>query len=156
MSRSFLPQFSGEQTLLLASGPEPDESGGMLHAALVDSEGRLLWEEHGFGFTWLPVDEQFGIRWDEAGHTFFRYFVADFTYLTVLDTSTGTPRLVGSPDGAPSEGFQLGEIVERPGQVAFDIRETFIDCPEGADPLVDDCPERDVTYRWDGQRYVLA
>ena len=155
LARSFLPQFGGEQTLLLASGSEPDESGGMLHAFLVDDQGRVLWEEHGFGFLWRPVDERFNIRWDEAGHTFFRAFVADFTYLYVLDTSTGTPRLVGSPDGTPDEGFQLGEVVTRPGQSAFDIRETLVDCPEGDDVYSPEtCTEYDVVRRWDGQRYV--
>ena len=154
LTRSFLPQFSGEQTLLLASGSEPDESGDMLHAFLVDDQGRVIWEERGFGFLWRPVDERFSIRWDDAGHTFFRSFVADFTYLYVLDTSTGRPRLIGSPDGTPDEGFQLGEIVERAGRAAFDVSETFIDCPEGADPTVVECPVREVVYRWNGQRYV--
>lgn len=153
LSRSFLPQYSGEQTLLLASSTESDDRGNFLHAFLVDAQGAVLWEEHGFGWQWQPVDEQFGVRWDEAGHTFFRSYVADATYLYVLDTSTGTPRLVGSPEADAADGFQFGEVVERPGRAAFDVRETFIDCPEGADPLVDDCPQRDVVHRWDGQRY---
>lgn len=156
LTRSFLPQYSGEQTLLLASSPESDARGNFLHAFLVDGQGRVLWEEHGFGWQWMPVDERFGIRFDEAGHVFFRYYVADFTYLTVLDTSTGNPRLVGSPGAEPADGFQLGEVVERPGQAAFDVRETLIDCPEGDDvDYPEDCQDRDVLYRWNGQRYVI-
>lgn len=112
--------------------------------------------EHGFGFTWLPVDERFGIRWDEAGHVFFRSFAADFTYLNVLDTSTGSPRLVGSPHADPAEGLQLGQIVERSGQAAFDVRETLVECPEDQDVNVLECPQRDVVYRWNGQQYVPA
>jgi hypothetical protein len=153
LTRSFLPQYSGEQTLLLASGPESDELGNKLHAFLVDAQGRVLWEEHGFGWEWFPVDERFGVRWDEAGHTFFRSYVADYTYLYVLDTNTGTPRLVGSPEGAATDGFQLGEIVERPGQAAFDVQETLVECPGGEDVIAEECPHRDVTYSWDGQGY---
>lgn len=155
LARSFLPQYSGEQTLLLASGSD-DEQGDRLHAFLVDSQGRVLWEEHGFGWMWQPVDERFSIRWDEAGHTFFRSYVADFTYLYVLDTSTGSPRLLGSPDSSPADGFQIGEVLERQGQAAFDVQETFLDCVDDQDPLLGECPERTVTYRWNGGKYVRS
>lgn len=155
LTRSFLPKYSGGQTLLLASGQEPDDRGNMLHAFLIDGEGAVLWEEHGFGWEWQPVDERFGIRWDEAGHVFFRSYLADFTYLYVLDTSTSSPRLVGSPEGRAADGFQLGEVIERPGQT-YDVRETLIDCPEGEDVNVLECPDHDVVYRWNGHEYVSA
>lgn len=126
----------------------------MLHAFLVDSEGRVLWEDHGLGWVWRPVDEQFSVRWDEAGHTFFRSYAADLTYLYVLDTSTGTPRLVGSPQSAPADGFQIGDVVERPGQASFDVEETFLDCADDDDITLGECSERKVTYGWDGHSYV--
>ena len=156
LTRAFLPRYAGTQTLLLSSSTQEDENGNFLHAFLVDGQGRVLWQEHGFGWSFRRVDERFAIRFDDAGHVFFRTYVADFTYLYVLHTTGDEPRLVGPPDGEPTDGFQEGELVERPGEPAFRIRESVVDCPEDGDTPVEACPRNERTYRWDGTQYVEA
>ena len=154
LTRSFLPGYAGQQTLLLSGSAEEDANGNFLHAFLIDEQGRVLWEEHGFGWSFRRVDDKHAIRFDEAGHVFFRAYVADFTYLYVLHTTGTEPRLVGPPDGEPTDGFQDGQLLT--GEPAFGIRESVADCPEDGETPVEACPRTERTYRWDGTRYVRA
>jgi hypothetical protein len=155
LTRSFLPSVDSEQTLLLARSEESDQDGNNLHAFLVDDDGLVLWEEHGFGWTWQRVDDRFAIRFDEAGNVFFRSYVADFTFLYVLHTGSGEPRLVGSPGRDPGDGFQGGQVDERPGRAAFDVLEQVVDCPPGEQTVLE-CPFHMERYRWNGEEYVRA
>lgn len=154
LTRAFLPDYPGDQTLLLASSNNPDEDGNLLHAFLVDGSGRVLWEEHGFGFQFLPVDDKFGVRFDESGHVFFRAFAADTTCLYVLYVDDGNPRLVGPPGRQGTPCFGEGLVEERPGAPSFAVTETLIECPLDYDGPYSDCPTRDVIYEWRDDRYV--
>jgi hypothetical protein len=152
LTRSFLPQHGGQQTLLLAKSENADSNGEFLHAFLVDRAGRVLWQEHGFGWEFYPVDEQFAIRFDQAHHVFFRAYVADNTYLYVLDVSRPSPRLLGPNGRNGKEGFANGEIVEDPGEAAFAIRQVADDCS----PEADTCDLTETLFRWNGSAYAEA
>ena len=153
LSRAFLPGFAGKQKLLLASSEQADDQGNNLHAFLVDVQGRVLWEEHGFGWMWRPVNDTFNIRFDEAGHVFFNAYVADHVYTYVLDVTTNRPRLLPAPGRDPLEGFQAAEVLAVSGQNSFDLEETLPDCPPGEDLSEFECPSRTVRYRWNGTAY---
>lgn len=156
LTRSFLPRYSGQQTLLLASSTEADAAGNFLHAFLVDAAGRVLWQEHGFGWSFQRVDGTFAVRFDDAGHVFWRAYVADATYLYVLHTTGPRPRLVGAPGREGTDGFANAEVVERAGEAAFRIRELVPDCPEGYEDPEETCPTVKREFRWNGTAYVAA